>query len=348
LRTGFFIIFIVVLDLKTNGCYASLLWFKGDLLVQEGLRFAISGAAGLVGQALTNVLQAQGHTVVAISRSIQTAPNAVLWKDMQPGKALPTLEGLDGVVHLAGETIAQWWSPASKQRILESRVQSTRQLSEVLASLERPPKVLVSASAIGYYGNQGTTLLTEQAPLGNQFLSQVCQQWEAATQFAEHAGIRCVHTRFGIILSPKSGALKTMLPAFKLGVAGPLGSGKQVMSWVSLEDVVGALLHCLSTPSLTGAVNVVAPNPETNAEFTKALSNVVMMPAVIPAPEFALKALLRNGLAEELLLSSANVVPQKLLASGYPFKHPHLEEALWALLKKDSVALKMLKAIWVS
>jgi uncharacterized protein len=315
---------------------------------QPSLRFAVSGARGLVGQALTDALQAQGHTVVAISRSVQTAPNAVLWKDMQPGKPLPALEGLDGVVHLAGESIAQWWSTASKQRILESRVQSTRQLSEVLAGLEAPPKVLVSASAIGYYGNQGTTPLTEQAPLGNLFLSQVCQAWEAATQLAEHAGIRCVHTRFGIILSPKGGALKAMLPAFKLGVAGPLGSGKQVMSWVTLDDVVGSIIHCLNTPALSGAVNVVAPNPQTNAEFTKALSNVVMMPAVIPAPAFALNALLRNGLAEELLLSSANVVPETLLASGYSFKHPQLEEALRSILKKDSAALKMLKAILVS
>jgi uncharacterized protein len=292
----------------------------------------ITGVTGLVGKALSRQLQAKGYTVVPILRKPNPAwPNAVLWNPQAGTLPTEALEGVEAVFHLAGEPIAQLWTAKAKQAILSSRQQGTRLLAETLSSLERPPKVLVSASAIGYYGEGGNTLLTEQSPSGTAFVSSVCKAWEEATVLASHAGLRVVNARIGVVLSPQGGALKAMLPAFRLGVAGLLGNGEQWMSWVSLQDVVSSLIFAMETPSVNGAMNVVAPHPVTNKEFTKTLASVLNRPAFLPAPAFVLKLAL-GGLAEELLLASAKVSPEVLQHAGFEFQHTELEAALRELL----------------
>lgn len=297
------------------------------------MRVAISGASGLIGSALTQSLQQDGHEVLAITRDAKGKANAVEWAAIQPGNAPAELEGLDAVVHLAGEPIAQLWTKSTKEAITQSRVELTRRLSETLAGLERPPKVFLSGSAIGYYGDQGDTVLEESAPAGELFVSAVGKAWEESTKVAESAGLRTAHLRTGIVLSTRGGALKAMLPAFKFGVAGRLGDGQQWMSWIHLEDMVGAIRHCIDTPEVHGAVNMVAPNPETNAEYTKKLAGVLKRPAILPAPAFVLKALL-DDLATNLLLASTRVTPKKLQESGFTFQYPELTEALKDLLAR--------------
>jgi len=284
------------------------------------MKILITGSSGLVGQALVLFLMAQGHTIIRLGH---TRPYAS-----------QDLEGVDAVIHLAGESITQRWTPEQKQKIRESRVNSTLSLANMMAQLSHPPKVLICASAIGFYGNRVDEPLTEASAPGHEFLSEVCQAWEAATQPAQAKDIRVVNLRFGIILSPKGGALKQMLPPFQLGMGGPLGSGKQIMSWISLEDVIGVIYHALFTESLTGPVNTVAPNPVTNSQFSKILGKVLFRPSFAPVPEFAVK-LLFGEMGEALLLSSSQVVPQKLQASGYHFRHPQLEEALRSMLGKS-------------
>jgi uncharacterized protein (TIGR01777 family) len=243
------------------------------------------------------------------------------------------LEGHDGVVNLAGENIAERWTLAKKARIRESRVKGTRLLADALAGLSQPPKVLVCASALGYYGNRGSEVLREDSGAGSGFLAEVCQEWEAAAEPAKQKGIRVVHLRIGIVLSPAGGALAQMLLPFKMGVGGKVGSGQQYMSWVALDDVVGAIHHTLSTESLGGAANAVAPNPVTNLEFTKTLGRVLGRPTIFPMPAFAAR-LAFGEMADGLLLSSARLEPAQLTASGYQFRYPHLESALRHLLAK--------------
>jgi uncharacterized protein (TIGR01777 family) len=238
------------------------------------------------------------------------------------------LEGLDAVVHLAGENIADGrWTDEKKRRIRESRVQGTRALCEALAQLENKPKVLVCASAIGYYGDRGETLVDENSSAGGGFLSDVCQEWEQATEPARKAGIRVVNLRIGVVLSPKGGALAKMLLPFQMGAGGNLGSGKQYMSFVALDDVVGAIYHALTTESLSGPVNAVAPNPVRNSEFTKALGKVLHRPTIAPVPAFGAR-LLFGEMADALLLSSTRVAPTRLLESGYKFQCPDIDSAL--------------------
>jgi hypothetical protein len=239
-----------------------------------------------------------------------------------------SLEGIDAVVHLAGENIASGrWTPERKARIRDSRVKGTRTLCETLARLTQPPKVLLSASAIGYYGDRGAEPLWEQSIAGEGFLADVCRAWEDATQPAVEKGIRVALLRLGIVLSPSGGALARMLLPFKLGIGGIIGNGKQYMSWITLDDVVGAIHHTLMNDTLRGSVNVVAPYPVTNREFTKTLGRVLGRPTIFPMPAFAAR-LAFGEMADALLLASARVEPKRLLATNYTFRHAELEEAL--------------------
>ena len=249
------------------------------------------------------------------------------------GLAEPSrFDGVDAVVHLAGENIAAGrWTPARKAEIRQSRVEGTRILCESLARLAHPPKLLVSASAVGFYGDRGAQMLTEESGAGSGFLPDVCREWEAATEPASQADIRVVNLRFGMVLSPAGGALRKMLPPFKLGLGGRIGSGDQFMSWIAIDDAVGAIHHTLSAESLRGPVNAVAPTPVTNTEFTCTLARVLRRPALIPVPRFAAR-LAFGEMADALLLASARVVPVRLRESGYHFRFPELEGALRYLL----------------
>ncbi|MBL9083232.1 MAG: TIGR01777 family oxidoreductase, partial [Planctomycetales bacterium] len=262
----------------------------------------------------------------------QSKRGGIRW-DPDAGEIDPSaLEGFDAVVHLAGENIAGGrWNEERKRRILESRTKGTSLLAGALAKLKNPPKVFACASAIGFYGNRGDETLDERSPAGEGYLADVCKQWEAAAEPARAAGIRTVNMRFGIVLGMGGGALAKMLTPFKLGAGGNLGSGKQWMSWVALDDAVGAIHHALFNEALTGPMNVVAPTPVTNAEFTKTLGRVVARPTIFPMPAFAARLAL-GEMADALLLASTRVLPQALQLTDYRFRFPTLEEALRHLL----------------
>jgi uncharacterized protein (TIGR01777 family) len=287
----------------------------------------------MVGTALQSLLQQAGHEVRPLSRQKHEG-DSVLWSPAAGTIDQTALEGFDAVVHLAGENIAAGrWTPAQKTRIRDSRVDGTRLLSQALAKLQHKPRVLVSASAIGYYGDRGDEILDENSPPGKGFLADVCREWEAATVPAEQAAIRVVHLRFGVILSPTGGALAQMLTPFRLGLGGRLGSGRQYMSWITLDDAIGVIAHALIAEQLQGAVNAVTPEPVTNLAFTKALGQVLGRPTIFPVPAVAARLLL-GEMADALLLSSARVLPRKLEASGYEFRYAALEHALRHLLGK--------------
>jgi uncharacterized protein (TIGR01777 family) len=290
------------------------------------VRVLITGSSGLIGSALKPALQAAGHHY----ESLRRGPT---W-DPEQGRIDPqAVEGFDAVVHLAGEGIGDHrWSDEHKRRVRDSRVNGTRALTEALARRDEKPAVLVSASAVGYYGNRGSETLTEESAPGDDFLAQVCIDWEAAAQPARDAGIRTVHLRTGIVLSPKGGALKQALPIFKLGLGGRLGSGEQYWSWISIDDEVGAILHALTDERLTGPVNATAPTPVTNAEFTRTLGRVVHRPTLLPAPKFGVSLLFGREMAEVMLLTGQRVLPAKLEAVGFRFTHTDLEDALRAML----------------
>jgi len=246
------------------------------------------------------------------------------------------LEGLDAVVHLAGENIASGrWNAARKAAIRDSRVNGTRLLCDALAGLARPPKTLVCASAIGYYGDGGADVLTEESPPGAGFLPEVCREWEAAAESAMRKGIRVVALRIGMVLSPRGGALSRMLPPFRLGFGGVTGNGRQYVSWVALDDLAGIVLHALQSGELRGPVNAVAPVPVTNREFTEALGKALSRPTPLPVPAFALRLAVGGEMADALLLASARVVPRRLEETGYPFRFPELGAALRHLLARQ-------------
>jgi len=291
---------------------------------------AVTGATGLVGRALLPFLTTQGHQVRRVIRG-RPGPDDIAW-DPSAGRLDPAaLEGVDGVIHLAGESIAEGrWTAEKRRRILESRTAGTTLLAQTLGRLARPPRVLISASAIGIYGERGDELVTEQAELragGRFFVEQVGHAWEAAAEPAERAGIRVVRARMGIILTPAGGALAAMLPPFLAGVGGRMGSGRQYMSWISMDDIVGALYHLLLTDTLRGPVNLTAPAPATNAEFTRTLGRVLRRPTLFPVPPVALR-LVAGEMADELLLASARVIPERLRETGYRFRHGGLDAAL--------------------
>jgi uncharacterized protein (TIGR01777 family) len=295
------------------------------------LNVLVSGSGGLIGSALVPTLTNEGHPVVRLTRSEATEDDAVRWDPLTGAIDAARLEGIDAVVHLAGENIVGRWTPAKKARIRDSRVRGTRLLAETLAGLPAPPSVMVSASAIGYYGDRSDELLTEESGPGSNFLSRVSQEWEAAADPAREAGIRVVHPRFGIVLSTNGGALGTTLPIFKLGGGGRIGSGGQWWSWVAIDDVAGAIFHALTTDSVSGPMNVGSPNPVTNAEYTRTLGRLLNRPTVFPLPTPAARLIL-GQVADELLLASARVEPAKLKETGYEFRYPELESALRHLL----------------
>jgi uncharacterized protein (TIGR01777 family) len=292
------------------------------------LRIAVTGASGLVGRALTAFLSTGGHTVLRLVRRPATA-GEIAWN---PAGVMDVeaLEGTDALVHLAGENIAAGrWTGERRRRIRDSRLRGTAALAEAIGRLRRPPRVFISAAAIGIYGDRGDELLDDASPPGppGWFLGDVCRAWEAATEPARRAGIRVALPRLGAVLSPAGGALAKMLPVFRAGLGGRVGRGRRWMSWMSLEDAVGAMHHALFTDALDGPFNAVAPEPVTNAAFTRTLARVLRRPAVLPVPPVALRAVF-GAMADETVLSSARVVPTGLLASGYAFRHPTLEEAL--------------------
>ena len=297
------------------------------------MKIVISGASGLIGTQLVTTLKLSGHEVVQLVRR-SAAAGQIMW-DPKSGKLDPaSLEGCDAVIHLSGAGIGdKRWSDAYRKEILDSRTATTLLLANTIASLQRKPSVFLSGSAIGIYGARGDEQLTETSAHGTGFLADVCEQWEAAAKPAIDAGVRTVFLRTGIVLSPKGGALKKLLPLFRLGVGGKFGNGKQWQSWISMDDEVASIIHLL-TANVSGAVNLTAPQPVTNAEFTKVLARVVKRPAIVPVPTFAPKILLGGELADALLFTGQRVMPQALTASGYVFKHSTLESALRSLLTK--------------
>lgn len=297
------------------------------------MRIAITGAGGLIGSALRARLVGDGHEVIRVGRYASTYPPDVRWSIPHGQLNGSSLEGLDAVVHLAGEPIVGKWTHDKKQAIRDSRVDGTRLLTATLANLNQKPAVLISASAVGVYGDRGDELLDETAGPGEGFLAGVCQAWEAAAQPAVEAGIRVVPVRLGVVISRDGGALKKMLPAFRMGVGGPLGNGSQWMSWVGLDDVVGAVLHLIADGSVSGPVNLVSPKPVTNRQFTRTLAGVLRRPAVLPVPRFAAR-LAFGELADEALFASQRCEPGVLKKSGYTFRHPGLEAALRAAMQR--------------
>lgn len=293
-------------------------------------RILVSGASGLIGNALLSAFAAERYEVVRLTRNPHAGAGTIQWDPAQP-LSPDAVSRFDAVVHLAGESIADRWTDEKKRRIRDSRVLGTRNLAEALAKASRRPQVFVCASAIGYYGNRGDEVLTEDSSSGSDFLSDVCREWEGAAQAAADGGIRTAFTRFGLVLSRDGGALQKMLLPFRLGLGGRVGSGQQWWSWVDLRDVVGAILHVIKS-NLQGPVNMVAPNPVTNIEFTKMLGDVLSRPTIFPMPAFAAR-LAFGQMADELLLSSQRVAPVKLKESGYQFKFTDLRSSLQAILK---------------
>lgn len=296
------------------------------------LRVLVSGSSGLIGSAVVDGLVGRGHQVVRLVRRPARA-GEVQWDPGREALDPGALTGVDAVVHLAGEPIgAKRWSPAQKQRILDSRVKGTRLLAQTIARLDPRPRVFVSGSAVGYYGLRGDEILTEASSPGSGFLAEVTGQWEAATLAAEQAGIRTVHLRTGIVVSARGGAMGRMLPLFKLGLGGRLGRGDQWWSWITLEDEVGIIIHALTEESLRGPVNATAPNPATNREFTKVLARVLGRPAVLPVPRLALALVMGSELTREVILAGQRVLPTAAEASGYQFISPELEPGLRRVL----------------
>lgn len=290
---------------------------------------AVSGATGLVGSALTASFADTATRILNVTRN--TSPrsiNDIVWSPNSGIVNPARLEGTNAFIHLAGENIATGrWTDSKKSRIRMSRVEGTKAVASTLARMDQKPSVLVCASAIGFYGDRGSKILDESAGAGTGFLADVCRGWEAATQPAEDAGIRVVHLRIGVIISQSGGALPEMLTPFKLGVGGRIGSGRQYWSWVSIEDVVGAIHHVIDNRTIQGPVNCVAPEPVTNNDFTKTLGSVLGRPTIFPMPGFAARLAL-GEMANDLLLASTRVIPGRLEASGYCFRQPDLRRAL--------------------
>ena len=294
------------------------------------MRVAISGASGLVGRALCHSLETDGHTV---HRLVRRAPidHEIGWSVVEQRIDSAALEGVDAVVHLAGESIAQRWTEEAKGRILDSRQQGTHLIASALAGLDSKPSVFVSASAIGVFGNGGDAVLDEQSPAGTGFLAEVATAWEGAATPAAHAGIRLVNLRIGLVMSTEGGALKEMLPAFRWGAGGPLGDGRQWMSWIALVDLVAAIRFAIDRGELSGPVHAVAPTAVTQGQFAKALGRALGRPAFAPAPGFAIR-LMFGEMGQRVLLEGQHVLPQVLQRAGFEWRFPELEGCLSDLL----------------
>ena len=302
------------------------------LATQAPITIAVTGATGLIGSALVERLRAHGHTVRRLVRSPSDAREGdIVWDAERSELYGDALQGVDAVVNLAGAPIARRWTPQRKRGIRNSRVAGTQNLSRAIAAMDPKPRVLLNGSAIGYYGSRGDEVLSESSAAGHDFLAEVTVEWERATAPAAQAGVRVVLLRTGVVLSASGGALAKMLPPFRLGMGGPLGSGDQWMSWIALEDHLHAMEHALFVDSLSGPLNLVSPNPVRNLHFATTLGRVLTRPAVIPVPAVALE-LLYGEMARETLLASQRALPAALAASGFDFQHPTLEGALRAIL----------------
>jgi uncharacterized protein len=301
------------------------------------VKVAITGSSGLIGSSLVGALRGAGHTAIRLVRHDRPGPDEVAWDPSAGTIDAAGLAGVDAVVNLAGAGIGdERWTDERKQLILDSRTDSTGLLCRTLAELDAKPKVLLSASGIDYYGDTGDAVITEEAPPGHGFLTDVCLQWEAATAPATAAGIRTCLLRTGIVQSADGGALKKTLLPFKLGIGGRLGSGDQWWGWISIDDHVRAMLHLIETESVSGPVNLTAPNPVTNQEYTKALGRELGRPTLLPIPSFGPRLLLGKELADTLLQSSHRVVPAVLQDSGFEFRHPTIQECLAAVLGDEA------------
>lgn len=298
------------------------------------MRIAITGSTGLIGSALVSHLRTAGHETISLVRRAPTSPAEVQWDPSRGILNAKDLEGVNAVVHLAGAGIGdKRWTESYKREILESRTKSTELLAQRLTEVEIKPSVFLSGSAIGIYGPRGDEELSENASHGSTFLADVCERWESATGPAQAAGIRTAHLRTGIVLSTQGGALKKQLPLFKLGLGGRFAKGDQWQSWISITDEIRAITHLL-TSSLEGPVNLTAPEPVTNGEFTRVLASVVKRPAILPIPSFGPKLLLGGELADALLFTGQRVIPTALMRDGFVFTHSTLESALRDLLSK--------------
>jgi uncharacterized protein len=297
------------------------------------MRILISGSTGFIGSALVAFLKSKEHSITRLVRAKSgLGDHEILWNPIARVLDAKQMEGLDAVVHLAGDPVAQGrWTPEKKARIRDSRVKGTRFLAESVAQLARPPKIFLCASAIGIYGDRGEEVLSEESAPGTGFLARTGVEWERACEPAVQKGLRVVHLRTGMVLSPKDGALRQMLPPFRLGLGGVLGDGRQYMSWISLPDEIAAIHHALNTDSLRGPVNLVSPNSVTNREFTKTLGAVLRRPTFLSIPAFAVR-LLFGEMGQELLLASTRVEPRRLKSTGYRFQHADLDSAFRSLL----------------
>jgi uncharacterized protein (TIGR01777 family) len=299
------------------------------------MRIAISGSSGLIGTALRSRLHDGGHEIVRLRRAAPGAagPSEIAWDPDAGTIDAARLEGLDAVVHLGGVSLATWpWTRVKKARIWESRVASTSLLAHALGGLARPPRALLSASAVGYYGDRGDERLDESSPAGRGFLASLCVAWEAATEAATRAGIRVARLRTGLVLSRSGGTLGPLALPFRLGLGGPVGDGRQYMSWITLDDAVSAIVHLLGRDDVSGPVNVAAPGPVPNAEFARALGRALGRPSWLPLPAWAARLAL-GEMADELLLAGQRAVPARLGASGFTFRHPEIGAALEALVR---------------
>ena len=294
------------------------------------MRIGVTGASGLLGTALMPALRSAGHAVVQIGRG---PDSDVRWNPATGQIDAASCEGIDAFVHLAGANIGQRWTPSHRREIRDSRVTGTALLARTAAALASRPRVLVSASAVGIYGDAGDAVCDESTPAGHDYLAEVCQAWESSAGAAREAGIRTVHLRFGVLLSRRGGALGKLLPVFRLGAGGRVGNGRQWMSWLSMDDAVGIVNFALDAHALSGAVNATAPSPVTNAEFTETLARVVHRPALFPVLAVALNLLL-GEMAQATMLASQRVVPRRLLSVGYSFRHATLEPALRAAVNE--------------
>lgn len=302
----------------------------------QTMRILLSGASGMIGTTVVRTLAERQISFCKLVRHpVSNHHNEISWNPASdtPLSEIARLEGFSAAIHLGGANIAgHSWTADYKRKLIDSRVRSTRILSQALAGLRDKPEVFLCASAVGYYGDRGEELLTEESTHGSGFLSELCIEWERATQAAKEAGIRVVHLRLGIVLGQGAGAVGKMLPIFRLGLGGRLGTGRQWMSWVSVSDVVSAIFFLIQNPALAGPVNIVSPNPVTNHEFTQALARILRRPAVLPVPGFVLRRIF-GEMAQQTMLASSRVVPKRLQAAGFQFQHERIDEALTAALR---------------